>query len=243
MKRLPSFKKLKTSSFLIIILFSLSFSSLSSCLKNSEHNNQISSSALTVINAAPDAPAFDFVLNRELVLPANISFAKSTKYFSLFPGTYNARFYRNKTFVNPLYTTNINLARGKYHSLFLVGTVADSLSSLLIEDNLTKPKAGNAKVRFVNLSPNVGGLDFSIVDDSLFASKKEFKQYTNFHEIPTGEYNAKFKTSTDAFMEQNHTFKLKLEEGKIYTVWAKGLVETTDEDQKFQNGLIIHNLF
>ncbi len=243
MERLPQFKMYKASSFLIV-LFSLCLLSLTSCLKDSEHNNQTIGSALTVVNAAPDAPAFDFVLNRELVLPANISFAKNIKYFSLFSGTYEARFYKNKTFVNPFYTTNINLARGKYQSLFLVGTVADSLGSLLIEDNLTKPKAGNAKVRFINLSPDVGGLDFSIVQDSLFASNKGFKQYTDFYEVPAGDYNnANFKTSTEARSQRNYIFELKLEEGKIYTVWAKGLVETTDENRKFENGLIIHDLF
>lgn len=247
MNPILSFKNSKAFAVSIIISsFTLLF--LSSCLKDSNSGNGPSSSpesllsALTVINGAPDAAGFDFVLNDDLVLPVNVSYGERMLYFYPFSGNHRARFYTHKTFTNPLYSTKINLARGKFHSLFLAGTIADSLTTLLIEDDLTKPKAGKAKVRFLNLSPDAGGLDFSIVDDSLFASKKEFKQYTDFHEIPAGNYTAKFKTSTDALTQQNYTFELKLEEGKIYTVWARGFVETTNKKQEFENGLIKHDL-
>lgn len=234
--------------FLLLFISLYTLLSLFSCLKDnrfgpsSSPNSESIISGLLIINGSPDAPAFDFVLNGEPIFPSNRAFTKYTPYFPLYAGIYHARFYTHNTYSNAFYTTDINLARGKYQSLFLAGTVANSLSTLLIEDDLTKPKAGNAKVRFLNLSPDVGGLDFSIVEDSLLASKKEFKQYTDFYEIPMGDYHAKIKTSTNAFIQQNYTFQLKLEEGKIYTVWAKGLVETTIEDQAFGNGLIIHDL-
>jgi hypothetical protein len=237
MNRLFHFKKHKTLPFLIIT-FSLLLFSLSSCLKNDRDNETIGA-ALTVINGAPDAPAFDFILNGDFLF-GNVPYETRILYFSLFPGTYQASFYKYQTFTNPLLTTNITLAEGKYHSLFLAGTVADSLSSLLIEDDLTKPKTGTAKVRFINLSPNAGSLNFSIVADSLFTSQKQFKQYTDFHEIPAGNYNARFESSIDTIAD--FTFDLKLEEGKIYTVWARGLVNASNENQKFENGLIVHGI-
>ena len=246
MNPILSIKNRKPFALFSIIVFTFTLLSLSSCLKDSgigpRPDVEPPVSALTVINGAPDAPAFDFVLNEDLVLPVNVPYGERMLYFYPFSRNYLVRFYIHKTFTNPLYSTKINLNRGKYHSLFLVGTVSDSLSSLLIEDDLTKPRAGNSKVRFINLSPDAGGLNFSLTEDSLFASKIEFKQYTDFYEVPMGEYKAKLKTSTDFLIQKNYTFELKLEEGKIYTVWARGLVETSEKKQEFEHGLIKHDL-
>lgn len=240
MKTSPTFnKKLRYKSLtLVFVAFSTFF--LSSCLKDDNYNQQSIVSALTVINASPDAPAYDFVLNRQAVYPKNRSYTDRIDYFILNTGRYNASFYEYQTNTKPIYETAITLANGKYHSLFLAGTQADSLTSLLIQDDLILPAAEKAKLRFINLSPDAGALDFAIVTDSLFASKKDFKDYTDFYEIPAGEYKASLKSSSGT--KVNHAFNLKLTAGKIYTVWARGLVETTNEKQIFEDGLIIHDL-
>lgn len=218
----------------------------SSCLKDSMlgpssgPNSESIISGLSVIHASPDAPAFDFVLNGEPIFPSNRSFTKYIPYSLLFAGKYQARFYVHDTYTNAFYTSDITLAKGKYHSLFLAGLKVDSLTTLLLEDDLTRPKEGNAKLRFVNLSPDAGALDFSIVEDSLFASKKNFKGYTAFYEIKAGEYTGRFKSSEGKPV--HYDFILNLENGKTYTVWAKGLIETANKDRAFGNGLIIHDL-
>ncbi len=233
-------QRIRIFNFLLIY-----FILLSSCSKDANYRNGASAnvesiiSALSVVHGSPDAPAFDFVLNGEPVFPTNRGFTKRIPYFPLYAGQYQGRFYNNGTYSNAFYTTNIKLAVGKYHSLFLAGLNSTSLTSLLIEDDLTKPKEGKAKLRFLNLSPNAGSLDFAIVADSLFASKKKFKDFTAFYEIGAGEYSATFKSSEGDSVRYN--FSLKLEKGKIYTVWAKGLIETMDEEKTFGNGLVVHD--
>lgn len=238
MKTLLSFENSKTRTLIIIAFFSFSLLFLSSCLKNSDSDNNTIGSALTVIHASPDTEPFDFVLNRSAVLPQNVSYATRIPYFSLYSGTYEARFYKHNTYTDPLYSTDINLAQGKYYSLFLTGLEAD-LTNLLIEDDLSRPEEGKAKLRFVNVSPDAGALDFSIVTDSLFASNKNFKEYTAFYNIAPGTYSATFSSHTGEAVDFD--FELKLERGKTYTVVARGLVETTNEDQKLENGLINHS--
>lgn len=238
---LPFHKKIHMRS-LALIVATFGIFSLSSCLKENDHDypQQSVLSALTVINAVPDAPAFDFVLDRQPVYPQNRAYTEHIPYFILNTGTYSASFYEFQTHTKPMYNTSIILKTGKYQSLFLAGTQADSLTSLLIEDNLTLPSAEKAKLRFINLSPDAGQLDFALVTDSLFASKKDFKDYTDFHEIPAGEYQASLKSSLGT--KVNHGFKLKLTPGKIYTIWARGLVGTSVEEQRFEEGLIVHDL-
>lgn len=232
------------TSMLFIGLCTLLF--LSSCLKDSmlgpgsSPNSESVISGLSVIHASPDAPAFDFVLNGERIFPSDQSFTKYISYSPLFAGKYQAKFYTHGTYTNAFYISNIMLAKGKYHSLFLAGLKTDSLTTLLLEDDLTQPREGNAKLRFVNLSPDAGALDIFIIAENPFASKKNFKGYTAFNEIEAGEYAATFKSSEGKPI--HHTFNLKLQKGKIYTVWAKGLVGTTNDDQSFGNGLVIHDL-
>ena len=231
---------------LTLVLFVALFTILgfSSCLKDNDFDENNVLSGLTVIHGAPDTSAFDFVLNRQLV-GTNVGFGKRILYFTVYPGNNLASFYKVNTNRNAMYEQPINLTKGEYHSLFLAGSDTDTLSSLLLRDDLSKPSAGKAKVRFLNLSPNAGKIDFSIVEDSLFASKKGFKQYTDYHEVPTGVYNAKFKSYSSLTQEhppttQDYEFELKLEDGKIYTVWARGILNAEDGN-KFENGLIIHN--
>lgn len=238
MKQLPLFKKNKKILFFLIIFSTLNVLLLSSCLKDSNNESNEVVAAVTVIHGSPDAPAVDFVLNRGLI-SANLAFGLRVRYFSWYAGQSQASFYPRGTITNPLHTSTISLTQGKYYSLFLAGLEADSLSTLLIEDDLTQPATGKAKLRFINLSPDAGALDFAVVPDSLFASQKNFKEYSSFYEINPGTYSAMFMSSTGNLVD--YDFDLKLDAGKTYTVWARGLVQATNDDQEFENGLIIHD--
>ena len=235
-----TFKRKPSRIYMTIILAGLTLFSLSSCLKDTNKGNQDALiSGLTVINGATDAPSVDFTLNRSLVPPGNVSFGYRIRYFGVYPGDYSASFYKYGTNSNPIQTQNITLEKSKYYSLFLAGT-KENLTTLFIEDDLTLPAEGKATLRFLNLSPNAGILDFSMENEVKFASQKEFKAYTEFKVVSPGEYSASFKSSTGELV--NFPFTLKLEAGKVYTVWARGLVGSEIEKQGFEDGLIIHNL-
>lgn len=238
---IPLFKKKSKAKihFLTLGLALLVILGFSSCLKDRYEGDQTPVSALTVIHGAPDAPAFDFVLNRRLVSPSNVPYAKRITYFILNPGTYAASFYKTGTVSDALYETNIVLKTGKYHSLFLAGSLKDSLSSLLLEDDLTMPQPNTVKVRFINLSPDVGKLDFYIDKESPFTTDKSFMEYTDFEEIPAGTYSAQFVSPSPNGLTFN--FELKLTAGKIYTVWARGLKKGEEGKDAFENGLIVHD--
>lgn len=239
MKTLFPFKTTRSFIYLFGLFATLGVLTLSSCLKDSDNDGEAVYSALTVIHGSPDTPPIDFVWDSQRVNNQEFAYGDRIMYFTDFSGIHIARFYEEGTNSDALYETQVQLSQGKYFSLFLSGTSADSLSAVLIEDDLTEPAEGNAKVRFLNLSPDAGALDFQLVDDSLAASNKEFEKYTSFQEMEAGEYSAVIKSHSGTAV--NHPFNLTLEDGKIYTIWAKGLVAASgDEEQQFDHGIIKH---
>lgn len=229
--------KIKRLHIYLLGIIATSILTLSSCLKDSNQNGDSIVSALTVVHGSPDAPSVDFVWDNQRVNIQEFAYKNRIKYFTDYSGNHLARFYMEGTNANALYETQVSLTPGKYFSLFLSGTL-DSLSSVLLEDDAEKPAEGNAKIRFINLSPDAGPLDLQLVDDSLTASNKDFQKYTSFQEMEAGEYAAKIKSTSGTTV--NDQFDLTLEEGKTYTLWARGLVTTSDPEQEFDHGIIEH---
>lgn len=227
------FMKLSFTLLLFTVLFS-------SCLKDSEreYNDTVIVSALTVINASPDTPPLDFVLDNQRVQKFSYPDEK-INYFAAFSGKRSARLFETGQLNQPVHEFEIRLLQGKYYSLYITGT-KDNLGSLLIEDDLRSPGKEYAKVRFINLSPDAPALDFKISGDSVLASQKRFKEYTGFQDVKAGNYSAVIKSSNGDIV--NFPFDLQIKAGKIYTVWAKGLIESSNENEKFGYSLVNHNI-
>lgn len=233
--------KLKLSKASIIMFLLSAIISLSSCLKNSGPDTGSIVSALTVIHASPNSPAFDFVLDNQRILdPSGPEFVygKRIPYFRAFSGSRLARVYEKNNFISPLHEVELKLISGNYYSLF-IGGKKESLTSLLIEDDLAKPLEGKAKIRFVNLSPDAPALDFNITANTTLASNKKFKEYTAFQEIDAGSYDASIKSHSGNSIDL--PIDLELKDGKIYTIWAKGLITTDVEEEEFGYETLTNN--
>lgn len=111
----------------------------------------------------------------------------------------------------------------------LVGDKSPKTSLILVEDDLSAPATDQAKVRFVNLSPDAGVLDLYVAgktDTGL--SKKAFKEVSAFINVsPAAEL--KFEVKENGKTEVLATLeKYKVEKGRIYTIWVSGVKGTTD---------------
>jgi len=219
--------------FILIVPFLLS-----SCLKKSGPDASSIVSAITVINASPNSPTLEFVLDNQRVQEFSYP-DKKIPYFAAFSGSRMARIYEAGNLNLPLYELELRLMQGNYYSLFISGN-KNALGSLMVEDDLSPTTPGNAKIRFINLSPDAPALDFKIDDDNILASNKKFREYTGFQELKAGDYNAIIESHDgDA---ANEPFDLTVEDGKIYTIWAKGLVESTVEEEKFGYSILVHSI-
>lgn len=133
----------------------------------------------------------------------------------------------------------VSLEHGKVYSLFL--TKDSEVQAILSEDNIIKPSKGMAKVRFVHTSadaPNISAAPTHF-SNLLFPNVK-FKEVTPFQEIAISNMNLWSITSNDISNRLDIQNEFKLEEGQIYTLLLKGLVNTNNADEEISLSVIKH---
>lgn len=215
-------QKLKKS--FLFLLSAITIFSLNSCVKGEESSLNISS--LSVIHASPGLPAIDFYYNGARINGDSIIAYGDTipnKFFNSGTASIVVKKYISST---TYISTSIDLQSEKNHSFFVVGK-PNEVTYLFTTDDLTAPASGKAKLRFINLSPDAANLSFKINSINLFGSMA-FKSYSEFSPVDPGEQKISIHDSVSGAIlaEQN----LNIQAGKIYTVWAKGLVSTTEND-------------
>lgn len=222
----------------ILLLLSVLAVSLSSCLKESGRDTGSIVSALTVIHASPNSPEFEFILDNQRV--QTFTYAdRRIDYFAAFSGARVAKVFEANKFDNVLHQATLNLQSGKYYSVFIAGK-KDSLSSLVLEDNLNRPAAGKAKIRFVHLSPDAPSLDFDLSADLSLASNIAFKGSTDFFEVDAGTYTSKVASHTSEMVDLQQ--EIVLDPNKTYTLWVKGLLYTDNEVEELGYKLMVHQI-
>jgi hypothetical protein len=174
--------KLMNMKFSSIICFVLAVALVSTgCKKNEikygEFENITSDQSLLKVNFVSgyaSNPAVQFVINGERVsnlitsrtpYPGggyNTGGGSTPDYLALTAGSKDFKISIPKKGTNTdslvLYTTTFNLEAGKTYTAHITDTAANT-KSLITADNLTKPDSGYAKLRFVNLMPNVPAID------------------------------------------------------------------------------------
>jgi len=187
-----------------------------------------STAQVMVTHASPDAPGVDLLVDGTVV-GTNLVFPNSTSYVNVNSGTRNI-----KVNVTGTSTTVINadvpFEKDKVYSVFAVDSVSN-LSAVLTNDGLTAPASGKSHVRFLHLSPNAPAVDVAVTGGPVLFSNRTFnKSVTStemaFTPVDAGSYNLEVRlagTSTVVLSLPG----INLENGKIYTVFAKGLVGGT----------------
>ncbi|RZL48655.1 MAG: DUF4397 domain-containing protein [Pedobacter sp.] len=210
---------------------------LASCSKNEYDNTPIYISGLSLIHASPTAEKFDVYVDRNRASIDDFSFGTKMDYLNAYAGnrTFQVAKKGNST---TLLTKEFTLEAEYGYSLFIVNKL-ENLELLFLKDDLTIPAASKAKVRFVNLSPDAAALNYAINGQATdLASNRAFKEYSEFITIDAAEkvtFNVKDATGVVIAALTD----VKIESGKTYTVYAKGLKANTD-DTKFGAAIFTH---
>lgn len=194
-------------------------------------------SSVAVTQASYDAASLDLFVNKEKVNKAEFKFTNTTGYLKILSGK-NSITLKEAGKSDTLKTSEIDFKESKAYSLFVVNKVAD-VDYLLIEDNLSGPKEGEAKLRFINLSPGSAKLNISIKDaeNNLFENV-EYKTASNFKEVTPKTYTFEIRqVGSDEVMFSLED--VKVEKGKIYSIWTKGIIDGAD-NAKFGAQVIVN---
>ncbi len=125
---------------------------------------------------------------------------------------------------------------------------------LSVTDNLAAPIQGNTHVRFFHLSPNAPAVWVNVLDGTKvitsFANRTyraistgtgaTLVNFANFTPIAAGEYTIEVRTGSATGPVALSIPKVALANGKIYTLFARGLVRGTG-DRALGAGITAHN--
>jgi hypothetical protein len=183
------------------------------------------SANVQVIHASPDAPGVDLLVD-DMISGTNLEFPMNTEYLPVAAGMRNIKVNVSGTSTTAI-EDNIDFMKDIYYSVFAVNEVA-SIEPLLIMDELTMPAVGNAHVRFIHLSPDAPAVDITTTDGTVVFGDKSFKEYSDFMPLAAGNYDLQVRLSgTDTVVLDLPG--VMLEDGRIYTVFAKGFVNGQDK--------------
>lgn len=213
------------------------------CSKDKYEPQQVA--GLSIIDAFPDTMSLDFYIDQTRVNNnRSIKYNDKIDYLNLFPGNRTLSVAKREG-RKALSHENFNLASGVGYSVFILDTLQTNTKRfLLTEDDLSAPAADKAKIRFINLhndptSATGAGLGLGIEgkDTDLFPAKP-FYAYTEFTAVDPGEsitFNIKGEGAVKATLPN-----VKIEKGKIYTIYAKGNPAATIDSLKLGAAIYTH---
>ncbi len=213
-----------------ILAFAAIAVAFSACKKDS-HYEPIEASGIGFVHASPGAGPLDLIVDNGKINTKDFNYADDLGYFAAYPGTHLLGVTQkdNQKYVA---TLTASFKPGSFYSVFVTDTLKRT-KLFAVEDDLKAPDADKAKVRFINLSPDAAKFDLAVQGkDAVLVAGKGFKEFSDFISIdPSDSYTFQLKDNNSATVKVSLP-NVKIEKGKIYTIWAKGFVTTQTDDLK-----------
>ncbi len=208
-----------------------------SCKEEDPIEPVITNSRVLVLHASPDAPGVDLLVDNVKVNNSALTFPNNTGYLTVASGARNFKVNVAGTSTTVI-DANATLTTDASYTIIAANTVA-SIEPIVLEDNLTAPAAGKAHVRFIHLSPDAPAVDIAVTGGPVLFPNASFKSATAFTPVDAGTYSleARVAGTTNAALTVPGVV---LESGKIYTVFARGLLSGTGESA-LNASIIVNN--
>lgn len=227
----PLFKRL------MVLLILSSFLAIG-CTEDDSNNStspKLENAMVKVVHASPDAPGVDLIVDGNIA-GTNLTFPNNTGYLEVEEGTRNVKVNVSGTSTTVI-EADLTIEGMVNYSIFAVDQVAN-LTPMVIVDDLTSPAMGNAHLRFIHLSPNAPAVDITTKNGTVVFGNYSFKEYSNFTPLPAGTYDLQVRLAgtETVVLDLNG---ISVDDGNIYTVFAKGLVGGTG-NQKLGAEIIVN---
>lgn len=171
-----------------------------------------------IANASPDSGDLFFYADQNAINLNPLNYTDAAGYYNFYLG--DRTFSIKDSNGNILTTLEKTLEAGDFFTLFAVNNFA-TIELAAYDDVLEYPSANHAGVRFINLSPDAPAININTETDDL-ATALEFKQATDFMEIPGGTYTITYTDATGTVLYTD--MDMEFNAGKIYTIYTKGYV-------------------
>jgi hypothetical protein len=224
----------KLSTLILIVVTSLTIVACSNDDNPADPDPQ--EGQVMAVHTSPNAPAVDILVNSVAVVEG-LGFTENTGYLAVPAGSQNFKVYV-PALDAVIFDQTLPVAPTTYFSVFAADSV-EKIYFFITNDDLTNPAAGKAHVRFMHLSPNAPAVDITDTNGNIIFGNYEFSDYSDFTPIDVGTYDLQVRLQgTDTVVLPLND--IVLEDGKIYTVYAKGFVGGAG-DQALGAEIIVNN--
>lgn len=190
----------------------------SSCDKDDERTQ----ANVMVVHAAPDASGVDVLIDNTQENTSPLTYRNNTGYFDVETGTRNIKINATGT-TTTLINADAEFDKNDYYSIFAIDSL-DNISALVVVDDLSTPRDGEAHVRFLHLAQGAPAVDVAVASSGeVLFDNVAFKEGTGFMSVDAGTYNLDVRlagTVTVSLVLPTMTFA----DGKSYTVYARGFL-------------------
>jgi hypothetical protein len=233
------YMKIKLSIFVIPLLFLLNCKKQATLDPPMEEPPKIdTSSKVMFVHASPNTPKLDIYNGANILNISNFSYFSNSIYYGISTDSLKSRVKIYNT-TSTLRKDSFNIVSKKYYTAFLQD-VLSNLSFQLVEDDLTPPVQGKAKIRIAQMSPGSGSFDIKTPGATInLFSNCTFKSVTGFLNTNAANYTFEISDSGSSipFFTINN---LNLVAGKSYTLVLRGQLTGTG-NQSFNYSLITNN--
>ena len=217
---------------------------------------------VAAVNASPLTGPTNFMVGGVTLSTNPLTIGQSTgsagaPYVSINSGTPTIQVSANGSNVVDGTTT---LATDSSYTIFAYDTIggggAGKIRAIQLNDNLSAPASGEAKVRFVHLSPDAPavtidvfkGADSTRLADSVsyIVQPSDVTALSQFSSLPSGDYHVKVKVPSMGDSTVLDIPIMTLTDQKIYTIYATGLnrlniAGTPSDPNALRVGVLQHN--
>jgi hypothetical protein len=177
-------------------------------------------SRVTLFHTSPDAPDFDILVDNEKINNVPFEYGNNTEYLRFSSGIRNLKF-RPFGGGATVIDTTVTLEPDENFSLFVIDDLDDVSVMMLFDDN-DAPAAGNARLRFINLSPDSEPLQLKIKDVALpLTVGQSFTDASAFMDIEAKTYDFEIISGGNTVLELPAS---QLQSGWFYTIYVIGYV-------------------
>ena len=174
---------------------------------------------IRVAHASPDAPAVDIWVNGQVVV-SNLAFAKVTGYLLVPAGDYNIKVTPTGATTPVVIDANVTLEKNKAYTVAARNPLATITASVFVDDN-SMPAAGQARVKFIHLSPDAPAVDVYANGTKIF-DNISYPNAANPIEVREGQYDLEVKVAGTGTVVLTVN-DVDLAADTVYTAFAEGL--------------------
>jgi len=208
---------------------------LTSCMDDNDPIEYPDAGYISIYNGAPSNAGVILYADQNRVNDFPLKYSEVLPYKNFFPGDRLFKFSEANSLTS-LLEKEFEVKVDSVYSMFMVEN-AGVLNAVLVDDDWSEPKATEAQIRMVNLSPDAGtvSLKADAVETFIFGDLA-FKANSDFKSLATKTYNLSVVSATGEILATATNVDLK--GSRVYTLVLRGYKLSTDNAKKLDLQLL-----